>query len=186
VALPAERAAGGRFSAERMPGGVAGQRARFHSSLQSGRDSTRARGRAAARPAGRAGRTDPAAHFQITSSEIANTCSQHRKRRLSIHLRASYLNVISSCRRMAGIFVLRPSHGCQAQLGAQLARAATDCTSFLQVRRLETRVPPVGVEPTLGTLLGGRPLPLGYGGWIRIPRPRQIIRGRPMGWRKIP
>jgi len=25
-------------------------------------------------------------------------------------------------------------------------------------------VPPVGVEPTLGTLLGGRPLPLGYGG----------------------
>ena len=45
---------------------------------------------------GRAGRTDPAAHFQITSSEIANTCSQHWKRRLSIHLQASYLNVISS------------------------------------------------------------------------------------------
>src|SRR5215831_21319483 len=32
-------------------------------------------------------------------------------------------------------------------------------------------VPPVGVEPTLGTLLGGRPLPLGYGGWVMIPRP---------------
>jgi hypothetical protein len=29
-------------------------------------------------PAGRAGWTDAAAHFQITSSEIANTCSQHR------------------------------------------------------------------------------------------------------------
>ena len=40
----------------------------------------------------------PAAHFQITSSEIANTCSQHRKRRLSIHLHASYWNVISACR----------------------------------------------------------------------------------------
>jgi hypothetical protein len=33
-----------------------------------------------------------------------------------------------------------------------------------------SRVPPVGVEPTLGTLLGGRPLPLGYGGWVIIPR----------------
>ena len=31
-------------------------------------------------------------------------------------------------------------------------------------------VPPVGVEPTLGTLLGGRPLPLGYGGVAMIPR----------------
>ena len=30
-------------------------------------------------------------------------------------------------------------------------------------------VPPVGVEPTLGTLLGGRPLPLGYGGGFIIP-----------------
>ena len=29
-------------------------------------------------------------------------------------------------------------------------------------------VPPVGVEPTLGTLLGGRPLPLGYGGGPNI------------------
>jgi hypothetical protein len=33
-------------------------------------------------------------------------------------------------------------------------------------------VPPVGFEPTLRTLLGGRPLPLGYGGapivtWFR-------------------
>jgi hypothetical protein len=28
---------------------------------------------------------------------------------------------------------------------------------------------PVGVEPTLGTLLGGRPLPLGYGGGFIIP-----------------
>jgi hypothetical protein len=31
-------------------------------------------------------------------------------------------------------------------------------------------VPPVGLEPTLGTLLGGRPLPLGYGGKAMIPR----------------
>jgi hypothetical protein len=30
-------------------------------------------------------------------------------------------------------------------------------------------VPPVGVEPTLGTLLGGQPLPLGYGGAVMIP-----------------
>src|ERR1022692_661313 len=36
--------------------------------------------------------------------------------------------------------------------------------------RLTCSVPPVGVEPTLGTLLGGRPLPLGYGGFLRIPR----------------
>jgi hypothetical protein len=35
-------------------------------------------------------------------------------------------------------------------------------------------VPPVGLEPTLGTLLGGRPLPLGYGGFMRIPRTVQI------------
>jgi hypothetical protein len=49
-------------------------------------------------PAGGAGRTDWPSHFQITSSEIANTCSQHRKRRLSIHLRASYPNEISCCR----------------------------------------------------------------------------------------
>jgi hypothetical protein len=49
-------------------------------------------------PAGGAARTDRPAHFQITNSEIANTCSQHRKRRLSIHLHASYSNVISCCR----------------------------------------------------------------------------------------
>ena len=36
--------------------------------------------------------------------------------------------------------------------------------------QLPMGVPPVGVEPTLGTLLGGRPLPLGYGGWVMIPR----------------
>jgi hypothetical protein len=49
-------------------------------------------------PSGGAGRADRAVHFQITNSEIANTCSQHRKRRLSIHLRASYPNEISCCR----------------------------------------------------------------------------------------
>jgi hypothetical protein len=62
-----------------------------------GRDGTWAGGPQSV-PADRANQTDPAAHFHITSSEIANTCSQHRKRRLSIHLRASYLNVISRCR----------------------------------------------------------------------------------------
>jgi hypothetical protein len=36
-------------------------------------------------------------------------------------------------------------------------------------------VPPVGVEPTLGTLLGGRPLPLGYGGVAMIPRTHVTI-----------
>ena len=29
-------------------------------------------------------------------------------------------------------------------------------------------VPPVGFEPTLRTLLGGRPLPLGYGGALIV------------------
>ena len=38
-------------------------------------------------------------------------------------------------------------------------------------------VPPVGVEPTLGTLLGGRPLPLGYGGSEMIPRAVHIMHG---------
>ena len=49
-------------------------------------------------PSGGAGWADRAVHFQITNSEIANTWSQHRKRRLSIHLRASYPNEISCCR----------------------------------------------------------------------------------------
>jgi hypothetical protein len=40
-----------------------------------------------------------------------------------------------------------------------------------------TRVPPVGVEPTLGTLLGGRPLPLGYGGGTIILRTQLPNRG---------
>src|SRR5690348_15705875 len=45
-------------------------------------------------------------------------------------------------------------------------------------------VPPVGVEPTLGTLLGGRPLPLGYGGWVMIPRLVRAILAQPNGGRK--
>ena len=32
------------------------------------------------------------------------------------------------------------------------------------------QVPPVGLEPTLRTLLGDRPLPLGYGGALIVPR----------------
>jgi len=46
--------------------------------------------------------------------------------------------------------------------------AITVRNAFRHVRTSE--VPPVGVEPTLGTLLGGRPLPLGYGGIAMIPR----------------
>src|SRR6185437_11275062 len=45
-------------------------------------------------------------------------------------------------------------------------------------------VPPVGVEPTLGTLLGGRPLPLGYGGWVMIPPWVRTILAQPNGGRK--
>ena len=50
---------------------------------------------------------------------------------------------------------------------------------------LAVGVPPVGVEPTLGTLLGGRPLPLGYGGWVMIPRPVRTILARANRERKI-
>jgi hypothetical protein len=46
-----------------------------------------------------------------------------------------------------------------------------------QCPRVRCYVPPVGVEPTLGTLLGGRPLPLGYGGFMRIPRTVPINAG---------
>src|SRR5262249_47498647 len=46
-------------------------------------------------------------------------------------------------------------------------------------------VPPVGVEPTLGTLLGGRPLPLGYGGWVMIPRRVRTILAQANRERKI-
>src|SRR6516164_2267141 len=56
------------------------------------------------------------------------------------------------------------------------------------IQRVDTsavQVPPVGVEPTLGTLLGGRPLPLGYGGATRIPRRGRIIRGPGNGRRDI-
>ena len=35
-------------------------------------------------------------------------------------------------------------------------------------------VPPVGLEPTLRTLLGGRPLPLGYGGVLIITQLRYL------------
>lgn len=85
-------------AAERTPGGGPGERVWIARSFRV--DET-VRGRARAgrtRPRWRAGRAGRAAHFQITSSEIANTCSQHRKRQLSIHLRASYPNEISCCR----------------------------------------------------------------------------------------
>ncbi len=47
-----------------------------------------------------------------------------------------------------------------------------------KVRNAWSSVPPVGVEPTLGTLLGGRPLPLGYGGLVIIPRSLGITLGQ--------
>ncbi len=39
---------------------------------------------------------------------------------------------------------------------------------------LRIGVPPVGFEPTLRTLLGGRPLPLGYGGALIVTRFRYL------------
>src|SRR5690348_5751401 len=71
------------------------------------------------------------------------------------------------------------------------ARGAAACTPARQRRRERGRlrstrgVPPVGVEPTLGTLLGGRPLPLGYGGWVMIPRSVRTILAQANGGRKI-
>src|SRR5215471_12545269 len=59
------------------------------------------------------------------------------------------------------------------------------CRRLLGVVAGPRDVPPVGVEPTLGTLLGGRPLPLGYGGWVMIPRWVRTILARPNGGRKI-
>jgi hypothetical protein len=47
------------------------------------------------------------------------------------------------------------------------------CWDYIDNRDIELYrqcVPPVGVEPTLRTLLGGRPLPLGYGGGTIILR----------------
>src|SRR6516162_1116582 len=45
-------------------------------------------------------------------------------------------------------------------------------------------VPPVGDEQTLGTLLGGRPLPLGYWVWVMIPRSVRTILAQVNGGRK--
>src|ERR1700727_1533806 len=63
---------------------------------------------------------------------------------------------------------------CPAQCPATRARKTSQETprtsSGALMSRLTCYVPPVGFEPTLGTLLGGRPLPLGYGGFLRIPR----------------
>jgi hypothetical protein len=88
----------GQPSAERMPGGGAGGRVPVVPLSGADEAVSGQGGRAAQRPIWRAARTGWPTHFQITSSEIANTCSQHRKRRLSIHLHASYSNVISCCR----------------------------------------------------------------------------------------
>src|SRR6516165_233868 len=69
-------------------------------------------------------------------------------------------------------------------------RDATACSNGQRRRRggfsqLPVGVPPVGVEPTLGTLLGGRPLPLGYGGWVMIPRRVRTILAQANRERKI-
>ena len=68
---------------------------------------------------------------------------------------------------------------------AACARAIQQSFKRLGVVAGTRGVPPVGVEPTLGTLLGGRPLPLGYGGWVMIPRPVGTILARANGGRKI-
>jgi hypothetical protein len=59
---------------------------------------------------------------------------------------------------------------CICKFGAlRRCRCRCRCTLSRSKDRL-TKVPPVGFEPTLRTLLGGRPLPLGYGGALIITR----------------
>src|SRR5260370_22932263 len=65
------------------------------------------------------------------------------------------------------------------------ARTMQRCRGFRGVDAGTRGVPPVGVEPTLGTLLGGRPLPLGYGGWVMIPRSVRTILAQANRGRKI-
>src|SRR5271166_129989 len=64
------------------------------------------------------------------------------------------------------------------------SRCPTVPSSGLGPRPSRSSVPPVGVEPTLGTLLGGRPLPLGYGGGFIIPPVQLPNRGaaRPLAF----
>jgi len=50
----------------------------------------------------------------------------------------------------------------------ELAHCRCRCTVTIR-NALDHQVPPVGFEPTLGTLLGGQPLPLGYGGGVIVP-----------------
>ena len=47
---------------------------------------------------------------------------------------------------------------------------------FARSDRTTLLVPPVGLEPTLPTLLGGSPLPLGYGGAKIVPHGAPIFR----------
>ena len=97
-------------------------------------------------------------------------------RRLTRHdpLASSEFGHLAAISRMAG-------DAGPGQDRAAKARDATACTPvgssaagrvFAATRM---GVPPVGVEPTRGTLLGGRPLPLGYGGWVMIPRQVRTI-----------
>jgi hypothetical protein len=65
------------------------------------------------------------------------------------------------------------------------ACAPTGSSAAEGFSQLPMGVPPVGVEPTLGTLLGGRPLPLGYGGWVMIPRLVRTILAQANRERKI-
>src|SRR5262252_5346810 len=109
-----------------------------------------------------------------------------------------YTCAVPSSRPPAGIGDQRPAAG----MGKVIARlgprswdawpwptampAHEPCTGAAETEALAgtTGVPPVGVEPTLGTLLGGRPLPLGYGGWVMIPRPVRSILAQANGERK--
>ncbi len=50
----------------------------------------------------------------------------------------------------------------------QFTYADADARNLIYRSPAEWFVPPVGFEPTLRTLLGGRPLPLGYGGALIV------------------
>jgi hypothetical protein len=71
----------------------------------------------------------------------------------------------------------RPGTGGVASRGDCL-RSSRHRRGWRSLRGYRMGVPPVGVEPTLGTLLGGRPLPLGYGGAVMIPPPVRTILAR--------
>jgi hypothetical protein len=123
----------------------------------------------------------PIARCQITTSRIANGLLTASETSI-IHSLARELPERDQCLNLnGGLSVAIWARGHLARPARGRAAGGRDMPRSLQVQGLDTGVPPVGVEPTLGTLLGGRPLPLGYGGWAMIPRSAPIIRDRAMG-----